>query len=193
MVLIDQLIAWSIGNPGKPWTNAAAAFKLSNIFVRAVVASDAFRARYQEVRDRTLQEVGIFTLKEKIAAAADIAIERLAEKVVLTESMSDLTDATEMLLSHTYGKPGGGGSGVGIGSPASVQYIQVHQAIIDGRNSILGVAGEQEAGTQARAPALSLLSPATPPYTEAGATHDAADSRPLSALETEATLQEQHS
>lgn len=131
MILIDQIIAWSIANPGKPWSVCATQLGVNKLFISKMVNSDTFRERYLQVRDRTLEEVGILSLKDKIAAAADVGIERIAEKLAVTESMSDLVDATEMLLNRTYGVvPQGGGA-----SPA--MSLSITNAILDGRSQMM--------------------------------------------------------
>ena len=134
MVLIDQLINWSVVNPGKPWSHAAAAFQLSNLFVRTVVSTDAFRARYAELSGKILEGAGIMTLKDKINAAAEIGVERLAAKLEVAESVEQITDATEMLLGQIYGSPGKAG---GAGPSVSSVTVNVQQTIRDARDKLL--------------------------------------------------------
>lgn len=129
MVLIDQMIAWQIANPGKPWTQAAAAFGVSTMWLRMMASTDAFRARYSQVSNDVIREVGLLGLKEKIAAAAELAVERLADKIQTTESLADLKDATEMLLDRHYGDGGAV-------APAALTINQ--QIILEARNQITG-------------------------------------------------------
>lgn len=131
MVLIDAMINWSIANPGKNWTECARAINMGALWVRTVASTDAFRARWAQVRNDLLQEVGIATLRDKVSAAAEMAIERLAEKIPVCESMGELSDTAEMLLNATYGK---GGSN----QPAGPQHVTVQTSIIlEGRRRII--------------------------------------------------------
>lgn len=162
MILIDQLIAWAIAHPGKGWRLAAQALGLSSIFVRNVVSSDAFRARYAQVQNRTIEELGIIPLRDKIAIAADMAVERIAEKVETMESAEDLIDAADLLLSHALGKPG---ATPGVQTPAGNTFI-IQQAIMDGRAAILGGAVEHGTVDAALAPGLPHSAIAPPPIAE---------------------------
>jgi hypothetical protein len=130
LILIDQMIAWQIANPGKPWTECSRALGLTATWCRMVASTDAFRARYAEVRDDVIKEIGLLGLKEKIAAAADIALDRLAEKLAVAESTGDLTDAAEMLLKAHYGD---GGSR----SQSSPVTVQVNTTILEARERIM--------------------------------------------------------
>lgn len=121
MVLIDQMIAWQVANPGKPWTHAAPALGVSVMWLRMMASTDSYRARYAEVSDTVIREVGLLGLKEKIAAAAELAVERLAEKVAVSESLSDIKDAAEMLLDRHYG---------GGGEAQAPKHLTINQQII---------------------------------------------------------------
>lgn len=132
MLLIDTIIAWMIGNPGKPMTHCAAALGLSTQWVRMVASTDAFKARMSEQRDNVLREVGMMGLKERIAAAAETALDRLTEKLTVADNIDSIKDATEMLLEKHFALEG---------TPVSRQpggmTINVHQAIVDGRSAML--------------------------------------------------------
>lgn len=129
MVLIDQMIAYQLANPGKPWTACAAALGVSTLWCRMMASSDAYKARYAQVSDKVITDVGLFGLKEKIAAAAELAVERMAEKIAVSESLGDLRDATELLLEHQFG-----GKGPGTPAPAVVNIQQ--SLILQGRDQI---------------------------------------------------------
>lgn len=126
MVLIDQMIAWQIANPGKPWSHCAQAMGLTPLWCRMVASTDAFRARYAEVAPELIEQIGLVPLKAKMSAVAEMALERLAEKIPLTESLGDLTDATEMLIQGIYGKQGGSGD-----APAPTSLTLNQQIILE--------------------------------------------------------------
>lgn len=131
MVLIDAIIAWMIGNPGKPLTQCAAALRLSSPWVRMVASSDFFKARLAEQRDGMIAATGILTLRERIAVAAEVAVERLTEKIAVSDNMEEITDATEMLLDKYYDVSGEGPKGNG--------QVNVNiTAIMQGRDQMLG-------------------------------------------------------
>src|SRR5688572_18721409 len=62
MVLIDQMIAWQIANPGKKWTQCAQALGVSILWCRMMASTDAFKARYSEVKDSIIREIGLLGL-----------------------------------------------------------------------------------------------------------------------------------
>lgn len=130
MVLIDQMIAWSIANPGKPWTDCARALGVSTLWARMVASSDAFKARYSGVKNDLIQQCGIATLKDKINAAAEVVVERIADKAVTSESMEDLVDAAEVLLGATYGKGGAAGTVVNTTVQINADVIREARAAI---------------------------------------------------------------
>jgi len=128
-MLLDQLINWSLANPGKPWGDAAVSFGINANWIRRLVSTDAFRARYQEAAGEVMTQVGIASLKEKVALAADLAVERLMEKIPLTDSIGQLSDTADMLLGHVYGKDI---------APAPSQHVVVlQQTILAGRGEIV--------------------------------------------------------
>lgn len=129
LILIDQMIAWQIANPGKPWTQCAQALGLSALWCRMVASSDAFKARYAECKDGIIKEIGLLGLKERIAAAAEVAVERLAEKASVCDSMGELTDAAEVLLKAHYGDSKSPGA-----SPVS---LTVNNTILAARDRIM--------------------------------------------------------
>lgn len=106
MMLIDQLINWMLVNPGKPMTDAAHQFKFSATWLRTVVSSDAFRARLAEKQAHVDAELLIPSLRDKLKATAERAIERLAEHVEVSANPEFILDATEMLLKQQYGVGG---------------------------------------------------------------------------------------
>lgn len=126
MMLIDQMIAWGLANPGKPWTECARALGVSTLWARMVASSDAFKARYSGIRSDLIQQCGIATLKDKINAATEVVIERIAEKAVVSDSMEDLTDAAEVLLGATYGK--GGAAGTTINATVQINADVIREA-----------------------------------------------------------------
>lgn len=155
MVFIDSLIAWMTANPGKPITLAARHLGVGVIFARAIAASDAFRNRYEEVRNETLREAGIIPLRDKILVAADMAVERLAERIPEIESTSDLVDVTETLLAQAYGKPQ---AQAPVAQPPQQVNVTVQAAILAGRSRLLGESGTTETVVE-RAPSSALPEP----------------------------------
>jgi hypothetical protein len=129
MILIDKMIMWQLMNPGKPWTQFAAAEGLSVMWCRMVASADAFKARYAEQSEKLMLSVGLYSVKEKVRAAAEATLERIVEKVPLAESLEDLTDAAEVLLDAHYKLEGA--------NPAPARDITINQQIImDGKAAL---------------------------------------------------------
>lgn len=137
MSLIDSMIAWAIANPGQPFTRMAMALGgPTALTLRQIASTDAYKARLREVAPEVLEAVGIAPLKAKIEAAAAIAIDRLSEKLATADSVSEIVDATEVLLSGIYGKGQGAAQLAAANAPS--QNIQVNATILMGREMILG-------------------------------------------------------
>lgn len=149
LALIDAMISWSIANPGQPWTKCAGILGVSVAWCRMVASSDAFRARYSDVRDDLLQQCGILTLRDKINGALEVTIDRITEKAAVSESMGDLTDAAEVLLDAVYGKSGAGGGAV---APANVTVNA--QVILQARDGIINREPGSARAVEAEAPAI---------------------------------------
>lgn len=142
LVLIDAMISWAIANPGKRWTDCAKQLNVSTLWCRKVASTDAFRARYAEVKDKVIEQIGLPTLRDKINYTLETVIERIAEKAETSESMGDLTDAAEVLLKGAYG-------GLAAGpAPATVQ-IQTN-VILEARGEILSRNATQPAAIEAQ-------------------------------------------
>jgi hypothetical protein len=132
MILIDAIINWAIANPGRPWTQCATALQFTPTWVRMVVNTDAFKARYAQMAPELLRQVGVASLKDRINAAAEVVIERIAEKAIVSESLGDLTDAAEVLLTAQFGKGNAAG-----GNPSPVNLTINQQIINSERDNLL--------------------------------------------------------
>lgn len=123
MALIDQMILWQMANPGKPWTECARVMDVSANWCRLVASSDAYKSRYAQASDKALKEIGMFGISERLKVATEVALDRIADKLAMSESLGDITDATEVLLKSQFGGHGA--------QPVSPQtHIHVHQDVI---------------------------------------------------------------
>jgi hypothetical protein len=122
MALIDQMILWQMANPGKPWTDCARVMEVSANWCRLVASSDAYKARYAAASDTAFREIGMFGISERLKVATEVALDRLADKLAVSESLGDITDATEVLLKGQFGG--------GAQAPSSQTHIHVHQDVI---------------------------------------------------------------
>lgn len=134
LALIDGMINWQVANPGQPYTKMAVALAMNVVTLRQIASTDAYKARLREIAPEVLQAVGIASLKEKMDLAASIAMEKMAEKIQVSESLADITDATEVLLRGIYGKDGAQGGGPL--APAAAP-VQINQTILLGRELML--------------------------------------------------------
>lgn len=129
MALIDQMILWQMANPGKPWTQCAQVMQVSANWCRLVASSDAYKARYAAASDKALKEIGMFGISERLKVATEVALERITEKIATSESLGDITDATEVLLKGQFGG--------GPQAPGPQTHVHVHQDVImQGRTAL---------------------------------------------------------
>lgn len=133
MVLVDSIIAWMISNPGQPLTKCAAALQLSTQWIRMVASTDFFKARLASKQDDILTQVGIMGLKEKIAAAAEAAVERLAEKISIADNLDSIVGAADMLLEKHYALESGRGlRGGGVVNVNMTAILQGREQMLQG-------------------------------------------------------------
>lgn len=111
LVVIDELINWMILNPGlsvkKAAKSAGGPIQYSAVWITMVASSDAFRARLAEKQKEIDVHLLVPTLREKLTATCEMAVERVAEMIPIATDAQFVLDATEMLLEAQYKSYGG--------------------------------------------------------------------------------------
>jgi hypothetical protein len=75
-------------------------------YTSIIINSDAFRAYLTSLEDDVRKDVLLPHLRDRLQGAANLAVERLAEKLAVEQSTQVLTDSTEVLLRALgYGAP----------------------------------------------------------------------------------------
>lgn len=127
----EAIAEYLIANPGKGcMARCAAEFNLTPHWLSSLVHSDAFQAYYRNRRDEFFA-TGIVSLGEKIAGAADRAIERLAEAIETEKETRTLADAADKLLNRLgYGATGAANS---INTTVNNTYVVTSTLLQDAR------------------------------------------------------------
>jgi hypothetical protein len=105
----EQIINWFIANPHRRNADCAAFFGVSQTWLSTIKRSDAYRARMEQrltemaadVREAFIEQMDLNTLG-KLGIAADIALDRLTEKLETADDPEFLLDATDKLC-HRLG------------------------------------------------------------------------------------------
>lgn len=93
----DTMLSWLIENPLSSNRDMAAYFGVTPAWMRAIVSSDAFRAKLAERQDEVFNTT-VLDLREKIHGAAHEAIDRLCEKIQTIDDPRLLLDAVDRLF-----------------------------------------------------------------------------------------------
>jgi hypothetical protein len=110
----DAIANFLVANPGKgQMAKAAMHFGVTRPWLSTLVHTDAFQAHLRNKQDEVFGQV-IMPLKDKLAGVADIALDRLADKLEVEGDTRILADTADKLLNRLgYGpKPAGGNPGV---------------------------------------------------------------------------------
>jgi len=96
---------WLIAHPDRPLSECAAAFHVSRSWLSCIIHSDAFQ-EYLKARQADAFGVAI-DLRDKVAGVAEIALERLLEKLQVEEDTNTLISAADKALAKLdYGRKG---------------------------------------------------------------------------------------
>lgn len=152
LVVIDALINWMILNPGVSVAKAShtngGPIQYSTVWLKQVASADAFRARLAEKQKELDVLLLVPTLKEKLAATCELAVERVADMLPVSSDTEFILDATEMLLKAQYASYGQGQSRPAQGDVPQFQIDRATFVLAEERKNILS-------GTHVK-PALTL-------------------------------------
>lgn len=105
----EQIINWFIANPHRRNADCAAFFGVTQTWLSTIKRSDAYKARMEQrltemaadVREAFIEQMDLGTLG-KLQVAADIALDRLTEKLEIADDPEFLLEATDKLC-HRLG------------------------------------------------------------------------------------------
>lgn len=105
----EQIVNWFIANPHRTNADCAAFFGITQAWLSTIKRSDAYQARMracldemaEETRAEYLAQLDLGTLG-KLQVAADLAVEKLTEKIEIADDPEFLLNCTDKLL-HRMG------------------------------------------------------------------------------------------
>ena len=89
----EELMNMMLMHPGATLKELAAKLNLTVSWISIVANSDAFKARMAEKQKEIFGEVVVANVKERLESVASISLERLAEKVAVSDDERFLLDA----------------------------------------------------------------------------------------------------
>lgn len=96
----DAIANFLVANPGRgQMAKAALHFGVTRPWLSTLVHSDAFQAHLRNKQDEVFK-TAIMPLKAKIAGAADVALDRLGERLEVETDTRVLADAADKLLNR---------------------------------------------------------------------------------------------
>ena len=120
--------------PEIPLKELAVAFNVSQSWLSTVIHSDAFQARFEQLRSEK-RERTLFTIEEKMLGLAHAAIEKLGEKLEETESPEFVKSTAESVLDRLgYGTKAQGGITINPGNGSEVHITPVSKDTIHAAN-----------------------------------------------------------
>ena len=81
----DEIMNWMLMYPLASKAELAAHFQVTRAWLATVTNSDLFQARLQEKQKEIFGEVIVDSVKERLGAVAQLSLERLLEKVELSD------------------------------------------------------------------------------------------------------------
>lgn len=93
----EAIINWLIANPDRYLQDAAAFFNVTQAWLSVVVNSDAFQEKLRQRQDAVFGLVAL-GMRDKIAGAAHIGVEKVARHLETSEDKDYVLNATDKLL-----------------------------------------------------------------------------------------------
>lgn len=116
----EGILRWLIAHPDRPLRDCAQEFGVTQSWLSVVINSDLFRVRLAELQqDHTLRLAQ--TLEEKLATAADLALEKLIIELETTQDSNYILSAADKLLKSK-----------GFGAKAAAPSVQVNNYNVQG-------------------------------------------------------------
>lgn len=119
-----MIMNWMVLNPDQSLRACADHFGVSQAWLSVVIHSDVFQAEFQQKLKNISARVAE-SIPEKLRAVADIALDKLAEKVAESEDPDFILDAADKALHRMGYAPASARNGYGAGSQVNVQQNNV--------------------------------------------------------------------
>jgi hypothetical protein len=117
----SMIMNWMVLNPHQPLRACADHFGVTQAWLSTVIHSDVFQAEFQQ----KLQNIHVRCaegIPEKLKVVADIALDKLADKIAESEDADFILDAADKALHRMGYAPSSARNGYGAG-----QGVQVNQ------------------------------------------------------------------
>lgn len=115
----EMIMNWMVLNPDRPLRECADHFKVTQPWLSSVIHSDIFQAEFQAKLRRVDSSV-VQSIPEKLRVVADIALEKLADKVANSEDPEFILDAADKALHRMGYAPASARNGYGAGQGPQV-------------------------------------------------------------------------
>lgn len=115
------IMNWMVLNPDRPLKECADHFGVTQPWLSTVIHSDVFQAEFQE-KLKKIHNLCAQSIPEKLRVVADIALDKLADKIANSEDPEYILDAADKALHRMGYAPASARNGFNAG-----QGVQVNQ------------------------------------------------------------------
>lgn len=116
----SMIMNWMVLNPDKPLRMCADHFGVTQAWLSTVIHSDVFQAEFQQ-KLQNIHGRCAESIPEKLRMVADIALDRLADKVAESEDAEFILDAADKALHRMGYAPSSARNGYNAGQQVNVQ------------------------------------------------------------------------
>lgn len=139
----SAILDYMLANPTCTYAEVSKEFDVTIPWISCIVNSDIFQEQLRQRKDEMFEAGVLAPLESRMKAVAELALDRLAEKVQVAENISDLTNTADKVLGRLgYGTNGSGGAG---GSQTNIIF---GPALIQRAQSLIGRNGVGDEGNQ---------------------------------------------
>ena len=144
----EEILMWLMLNPNKSQGECARELGYTDAWVSQIINSDIFQARLAELREQDF-ELNVLSLREKLSAAADLAIDKMMERLEVETDIDKIRNVGDTALKR-----------LGYGTPANPAQVAIGGRII---NNTLIVDGASKAALEQSRQVLDYVKRNTAP------------------------------
>lgn len=157
----SMIMNWMVLNPDKPLRMCADHFGVTQAWLSTVIHSDVFQAEFQQ----KLENIHVRCaegIPEKLKVVADIALDKLAEKISESEDADFILDAADKALHRMGYAPSSARNGFGSGQGALINQQNVFMLSKEDLEAARGVMRSQGLFKAAEAEPVEVIPDGNP-------------------------------
>lgn len=135
----SMIMNWMVLNPDQPLKACADHFQVTQPWLSTVIHSDVFQAEFQ-AKLQSIHNRCAMGIPEKLRVVADLALDKLADKIANSEDPEYILDAADKALHRMGYAPASArnGHGAGLGAPINqTNVFMLSQDDLDQARSVM--------------------------------------------------------